>query len=1034
MVSQVERQSQENSAIRSNNFGGLNTTSSLLNLPFEDSPDLLNMEVDLAGNLNKRQGTDTVLAFTNSGSTPVYYCYPIRTTLGYELIVTKNGTSLEFLYAQQQIWGAAKSFTNVWQAGANQPNTCLIPDTEAKLLMLTGNQQPVQVRFVEQTRTAVSSGVNTFVIPNAQRFANAATDEPITFVNGSLISSTDTTFSYNAGTGDLTITFTAGIIAAATTYKVDLILPVWQRWVEAIKYFGDRFYDTLTRFDVSKADQNVSIPAPLRSDIQTVANDPANYPIRAYTTANPGAQISGSPTRQPVATSGNYGFGDGANYTVGADNYINPAPFFLTFADRPSGTATAVGAQTTLHVLRYRELRFRGDRGIGADTLQVRVNGVNQTWATATTTTANTYFLSTNPGTLITSPTNALATYVAFGSSNPIGVGALSVVELINTAVVSIGSAASTSTNPLTQGSCVPIYGLGQWADSFTGAYPSLACVHQGRLVLSGFPNDPTRVVFSRVQSSLEATNWDFFQITDDLEGLATDPFDISITSSTLDDFVTGLVDWGGFLFILSRRAVSRVSSSQGSVLSGSSVQVSYLSSQGLLNPRCIARTENAIFYVSDAGVFNLIPREADGEYQAYEKTLKVRRFFQGNNPSYAASAWMSYDPLRKYLFLGLPRSGDTAGKASNLLVFNIQRESWSRWEAVGGFQSYQGYSFRDNVLGLNFALNCNRGNDTVLATLGSNRYTDFTTVATVNGTSTLDRSLRGNTYARFSPFNTQPDTGRVFGTATLTNGSQQIGSLAWSIPYNPAPDYQVVEGTTDITSLVVRKADGSLYLNDANPGTRTLTYFLKRITGQSFESSSLYQGFIQNEIVIWRGNELQIQGVDYTIDSLGVCTFTSAFTGNIVEHGYAYPCYYLSPLFTFGDMASVKRFKHLYLYFENIDYQNTKAFGTVPDDFIGDFSNTVNANVAILFDSERDGAVSWDVYGFSDIAWDEGYFDAPSPAEQGQRYSLFREPLTGVGYSNQFLIFSFDHSAFKLAGYQLDLQQKGKTYKGRRV
>jgi hypothetical protein len=586
MVQSVDRQGGGDSAIRSNNFGGLNTTSSLLNLPFEDSPDILNMEVDLAGNLTKRQGTDLALAFLGTGVAPIYYTFPIRTTLGYELIVAKNSTTLEFLYVQNQAWSGAKSFTNVWQPGANEPNTCLIPDAEPKLLLLTGNQQPVQVRFVEQTRTAVAPSSTTFVIPNAERFINAATDKPIVFVSGTIIPPSSTSFSYNGSTRDLTITFSAGIVTSGSTYKVDLILPVWQRWVEAITYFGDRFYDTLTRFNVTKTDQHVAIPAPLRSDIEVVGTNPINYPIRVYNSASPTAQIGTSPVRQPVATTGNYGFGDGANYTVGADNYINPAPFFVTFAET-SGTVP-----TTLHMLRYRELRFRGGRGLGINNLRVTVNDVAQTQATAIpVTTPNTYFASTDPGTFFAA-TNALATYMAFGSSNPIGVSALSEVKLINTEVVSIGTSASTSLDPLVQGSCVPIYGLGQWADTFNGAYPSLAVVHQRRLVLAGFPNDPARVVFSRTESALNPSNWDYFQVTDDLEGLPTDPFDLTVNSSTLDDFVVGLVDWAGFLFVMNRRSVSRVSA-QGP-LSGSTVQVSFISSQGLLNSRCIARTENA--------------------------------------------------------------------------------------------------------------------------------------------------------------------------------------------------------------------------------------------------------------------------------------------------------------------------------------------------------------------------------------------------------------------------------------------------------
>ena len=43
--------------INATNFGGLNTQASPLNMPWADSPELINMDVTVGGKLTKRKGT-----------------------------------------------------------------------------------------------------------------------------------------------------------------------------------------------------------------------------------------------------------------------------------------------------------------------------------------------------------------------------------------------------------------------------------------------------------------------------------------------------------------------------------------------------------------------------------------------------------------------------------------------------------------------------------------------------------------------------------------------------------------------------------------------------------------------------------------------------------------------------------------------------------------------------------------------------------------------------------------------------------------
>jgi len=50
--------------ISADNFGGLNKTSSPLNIPLTDSPYLLNVDIDVSGKVKKRNGYEDSLERT----------------------------------------------------------------------------------------------------------------------------------------------------------------------------------------------------------------------------------------------------------------------------------------------------------------------------------------------------------------------------------------------------------------------------------------------------------------------------------------------------------------------------------------------------------------------------------------------------------------------------------------------------------------------------------------------------------------------------------------------------------------------------------------------------------------------------------------------------------------------------------------------------------------------------------------------------------------------------------------------------------
>lgn len=115
--------------------------------------------------------------------------------------------------------------------------------------------------------------------------------------------------------------------------------------------------------------------------------------------------------------------------------------------------------------------------------------------------------------------------------------------------------------------------------------------------------------------------------------------------------------------------------------------------------------------------------------------------------------------------------------------------------------------------------------------------------------------------------------------------------------------------------------------------------------------------------------------------------------------------------------------------------YRGTDVNGTSAQDarqIVDVPKRRLNGNITIIYSSEYSGETSADVYGFSDIVWDDAFFDIDSPTKQFQQFQLFKEPIKGTGYSIQMMVWNYDEATFRLAGYQIDANIKGKRYKSR--
>ena len=1026
MATPFERPSMsEDTSIRSTSFGGLNTTASLLNVPLDDSPNLLNIEVDVSGNISKRQGTECVLSLPGTG----LFVYPVKSVLGYDYLLMKRGGSLQVVSSTARSTSALKTYLNVWSgaaAGMGRPNFTLISDLEPRVLILTEQNAPVQVKFVEQTLPYDVGGAvsTTIIIPNAERFQY---ENPIVYVNKQYVGGL---FSYNAGTKQLTV---SGVPSFTGLVTVDVVLPVWQWWTESIRWFGDRFFDVSSRFHTTKADQSVALPDKLRTDMTNVAGQYGNYPLLVYkNNSTPPVYVQST---QPNGSDA-YGWGDGAVYNYSVTNYLNTAPYFATFGDTRSPIPQPA---EPIYFIRRRELRLTNDTGTNGDNLQVQVDGqlVLPHYGAGTAASLRAYKLYDANGTVLTNGTNQQAYYLGFEASLPIGVSPTAVVTMTRKSTTFIGSAALQEDTPYKCGSFFRCYGLGLWADFLNGFFPSIACIYQGRLVLSGFKNDPTRVVFSASGDSIEpGIKYNFFQVSDDLNKVDTDPFDVVTTGAEADDYVTGVVEWQSSLFVLTRRATFRVSGGDQPI-SPSRRFVNYISSLGLVNSSCLVRTDTAVFYLSDSGIFNLTPRIEDGEYQAGEKSVKIRKSFKNiKSQNYTNTAWLSFDPVKKLLFVGVPRGADTT-VATGIYVYDTFRDSWSQWDTPGNFRTNMGTPYIDASLGAGFLFVVERNGRAELLRLYGTRYADYVTYCPSFSGNTLVSNT--DIYTWVSPFWNLPVIPNNTLSVPMSPGVNKysVGTFFQTVPYSNVMDLNIgVNGKTLILGKDWFKLNnGEFYIVDTTQGT-TLTIQVRCPVNDDYTGQVTFGTTNVTETLVWLNNREAYQTGVYFDDGVSL-TFSPSLVSTNIEVGQAYPAYYQTPLFVQQELAALKKVKHALLYFDNQDIQGTYELsdvkaGQAKDLIVGAWKTRANANVTVTYDSDSNGVSSNDIYGFSQIVWDSAVFDVDPSQQQQDKYSLFKEALLGVGYGYQLGVWSYDAAFFKLSAYQITAKKAGSRYTNR--
>lgn len=1062
----TERQSgysngKNESSIMSSNFGGLNKIASDINLPYEDSPALNNCDIDVAGNITKRKGTRIVHWQKTPVSVTGNSLIPFTTGLGYNMVIQKQGMDIlihEFindvstlLVTKSGVWDAEGALVRVNYVSTNEP--------EPRLIMCTGVNVPIELKFVEQQEVLTGTASTTATIQNASRYALATPTTLLLYRNRMRV--TGFTLSYNAGTEVLTI---SGLTAYTGSTTFDLVMPVWGWFTEAYFYYGDRFVKTTTRFNISATDQFVEIPEKLRDGVVDMSPTfPGVYPIYAWD----GTKYAGA---YPLATNRelpswfDYAHGDGSRYVYTAGEKLNPAPLFITFGKIPGAICNAAGEMPgsgtvacqplPVTMLRSRSTPFNGGNGLPGQYINVMVDGVvvpqNTNATVANATYGSYYLLNKDLSTVVTS--TATDSYgLGFYAASVVGVPSTAKIVIYSdycgVAKFCVGANSNDSINSYVDGHLVPIYGLGDYANYYSGSFPTNVLIYQGRLVFAGFPEQSLTIVFSNVYDTIDpGKNFNSFQSDAFATGPA-DPFDMSL-SSTPEDLIRGAIVWQNFLFVLTRKAAFKVFGGN-QPLSLTSKFSTLVSNIGLVNSYCIVKTDKSISYLSDTGVYDLITTaDSVNEFQANEKSIKIRSLFGITTlPVYENLPWMSFDRNTNKIYLGYPAK-NVFFTTYFLYVYNTYRESWTEYSTPSGFNLYCGTPYVDRQNGYGF---CAAGNLYRASTPNTPTPLDYTIIRfeyeprfmdycqRFTGTGSA-QALDVRQYAQASVVTTNKvqeyslnrvDTKKPYGYQPIP--ISDVADILVYLETTPTSSvYQVLTQGVDY----FKRPNGNIYLT-FNPGTgRDLLMSPRMPITDSVYGADLYTGAFDTR---------QIEDYLIFIDNVVSWAFTYGLSGgrvtlnltapnaSVIEVGNPYHCYYFSPVFNQQALSKTKRMKYVYAYFNNAlalpkflaDDVNTASSQPV-ETIVGESKQRLNANISIKYDSESGATTSYDTFGFDNVAWDDYFFDVPTPNFSFEQTGLFKESFQGTGYSYQLIVWNFDETAFVLAGYQIEVTMKG--------
>ena len=635
-------------------------------------------------------------------------------------------------------------------------------------------------------------------------------------------------------------------------------------------------------------------------------------------------------------------------------------------------------------VLRFRELRFNNGTGIRGADLDVYVNG--ELWTQNTdpdTPLENSYYLYSRNGYVIVENDTTTAFRIGFNATEQVGLAITDEVVLVNKETRFTGDGALQRL----YGSrgYAPYYGLGFYANYYEGDFPTCGDVIQGRLALSGFSTQPGQVAVSAVGPIVDDEYLNYFQVTDDLDGILTDPLDAYLPDATA---ITAVRTWERSLFVFGRFKTFRLYGAEG-IFAPQQVVQDTIAHHGCVNARSTAVTSNALFFLSDDGVFDVRPL-LESNYDAAEISKNVRnKFFKDNT----RNGWLGYDSATYKLYVGINQF-DNEENSDSLLVFATQIGAWSEYASFYRFRTYMSMPYIDQIQGKKFVL--------------SEKTPCFFDFLQMEYDEYIDRTFANN-------------TGSVEATPNFASYPTYAGTLDYPVREFLAPipvdDINVYLNEELVTNWTKVKDNIIRFSSDPGNGTMTITPnvgWFGNVLIQNLELNTLPDfGDIDFESPC---SCLFDPGYGDPTESLP-CLFEGA-PGDSVEVGMVYPAVYLTPLYTMETFANLKRLKHFYTEFQT--ERSRYSLGNIPTnadraEYLHNYRYTNSCLVAVIYQEENNVETKADV--FQELA-----------VPDDQRY-LGKHSLQGIGYGVQGVFYSMDAGTWLMSGYQFVTSYVGDRY-----
>lgn len=978
-------------------FKGLVLAANGGELPPGASPVFHNCDISADGSVIRRPGSNLVYNL-EGGNTGGAWSQVVKTKRGTEYIVVVTQTKITIILCIESGGTAYAQVimvkSNVWKRKLIDVNFVTLAAPYDRLLILTGNHPPVQLSFLERLTSFTCTDATSQILaaPSTSSDSKMWRD---TNINGSFLIDPATQGYFTIVSKSAYFNLIGSGLAMALNEVRSLVLVQisWQWWAESLLWKGKDFTQSTTRYSVNSVDQNVKISPDVITDLDQRYNNTSVYRGVFLATNTNWISLGGVifPSVAP-STASTWCHGSGQRYAPAAGNEPQHTPFFATF-----GALETVGTQSPIQFSRFRELRFNAGQGVTSLNLDVYQDGIlrtNRINYSALHTTGDfvlttDVFSTTERTSTVTSAFTAVSTAGGpFADGKTVALQAEFIItnkenKWMDTAGRSVYYLDLPVGGGTLDGTYVPAFGLGQFADYLNGSFPTFGAMFRDRLVLKTPSESVDQILLSATSDSLSpGAFYAHFQITDALSNTIDDPFTVNITAKSREK-ITCLLGWQQSLFVFT--SVSTYSITGGELFGPDSYTTGLVASYGAFNSRCVLATNLTILFLNRYGLFDLLNKNNTADYGSFERSEPIRPLFADTLIAATKDSlpWLSLNDSTNKVYMGLPAPTDVIF-CSRVLSLNLAWNSWSTLSSAAPLNSFIALQLLTWTM---LVVRVQSDNTVILLQMDAKHNLDF--VINTGGA-----TIGIVTYPT-QKFTALVDTNGIVDTLTPSPPFLR----EYTIPGQTGKIGSVYTSTTP-TSVNVLPRNWMFDMPELSPllggATETDSVYVMRSAGEPY---ALYPKVVTSAIsTVTLQAVLSVSGTTYT---------TSQVLGTI------YPSVFATSFFFAQSMGKLKRLKNLNLLFDNSISRQTQYY-SYP-------FKQQNSVIALVVSDTPAGDIQVDAQMVADyIRLDAQKFDFHRSVDYRRAISI---PLLGYTCDYQLMLCSTGGDAFKLTGYEFDVQ-----------